>query len=269
MTELELMLMSIGNCRRIDLYVDRRLLNGHKAGLLEEMLVRRKSGEPLQYILGFSEFLGIRLRVDRRVFIPRPETELLVEAVLKEISITNGSLEILDIGTGSGNIAISLIKNIPDCRVTAIDISQDALGVASQNARLNQIEDKIELIQSDLFLNLRKSRREKAPFDIIVSNPPYIPTEEIARLPLDVRQEPNIALDGGSEGMNFYRAIIQQAPQFLKEGGLIFLEIGDGQKEAIAGIFAEKDSFRIKECIKDYCGTERVLIAELKNRWIN
>lgn len=264
MTEHELILTSVLNCRRVDLYVDSRPLTKKEEKRLSHIAQRRKGGEPLQYILGHCEFMGLRFSVYENVLIPRPETELLVEAILERHQHKNALLEILDLGTGSGNIAVSLAKYL-DCQVTTADVSKEALVVAKKNASLNFVSDKIRFIQSDLFSFFGNEPRKQSLFDIIVSNPPYIQSDAIHKLSKEVRREPRLALDGGKDGLDFYRRIALQASRFLKVGGHIFLEIGDGQKKSVEKIFENTKNFILKETIKDYRQTDRVLIMEHKN----
>lgn len=264
MTEQELMLTSLLNCRRVDLYVDSKTLTPVQQSLLSLMLKRRKNGEPLQHILGSCEFMGLKFLTDKRALIPRPETEILVEAVIeKALNLSRFPLRILDIGTGCGNIAVSLAVNISNSLITAVDISKEALDLARDNARLNQTEEKIRFIESDLFSYLSSYLALENLFDIIVSNPPYIPAGQIAHLPVEVHHDPKIALDGGADGLDFYRRIITESPRFLRKGGFIFLEIGDGQKNGIENILCANGRFKIVDCIKDYNQTERVLIAKV------
>jgi release factor glutamine methyltransferase len=187
----------------------------------------------------------------------------LVEAAIERTKVSlQRPLKILDVGTGSGNIAISLAKRIPGSQVTTIDISSDALELAAANARENGVASQISFILGDLFSPLPDLETDNH-FDVIISNPPYIPTSQINQLPLDVRNEPRLALDGGNDGLNFYRRIISQAPSFLKEDGLIFLEMGDGQKDAIKKIFRTTGCFKNIEFIEDYRQTPRIAIAEV------
>ena len=262
MTEEEIILTSLLNCRRIDLYTDKRSLTPVQEKQLSEILQKRKSGEPLQYLLGHCEFMDLKFYVDRRVLIPRPETEFLVEAVIERACLLKGKfLHILDVGTGSGNIAVSLAKNIASCRLTAVDISQDALNVAFMNAKLNNVLERIDFCKSDLFCDITNYRKTK--FDFIVSNPPYIATGEFDSLPSDVRKEPSIALNGGADGLSFYRRIIPEAGDFLNDNGFLILEIGDGQRQAVESIFGQYKEFHVVDCLKDCAQTERVMIAEL------
>ena len=259
------MMTSILDCRRVDLYVDQKPLSEEQEQLLSYMKGRRAWGFPLQYILGSCEFYGMRFKVDERVFIPRPETELLVEAVIKAAeSLNQASLKILDLGTGSGNIAVTLAKNLRYSMVTSVDVSPEALALAGDNARDNGVDGSIEFLESDLFTVLYNDLPGGARYDIIVSNPPYIPTFQMNRLTFDVQQEPRIALDGGKDGLDFYRRIIKEGPYFLKKAGMIFLEIGDGQAEDIQEMFEREGRYKNIKFISDFRQTKRIITGELK-----
>jgi len=265
MNELEQILTSLLDCRRIDLYVDKKSLTSKEKEKLSLVLKRRKEGEPLQYLLGFAEFMGLKIFVNPSVLIPRPETELLVETALEEIKLRQSQApHILDIGTGSGNIAIVLAKHIPGAKITATDISKEALVTAGKNAEFHGVEKRILFVESDILRALRNNPRHGKLFDIIISNPPYIPTGNLETLPADVKREPRLALDGGKEGLNFYRRIIKEAPAFLAPGGLLVLEIGDGQKSAVETLLEKQGKFSLKDCRKDYRNIERILIGEFK-----
>lgn len=266
MTEKELMLTSLLHCRRIDLYVDKKPLPAQKQKRLSEMISRKEMGEPVQYITGSCEFMGVDLQVDKRALIPRPETELLVELAVEKLKYRKmrESLRILDIGTGCGNIAISLAKSNSSFFVTALDISAQALELAKDNARLNNVEEKINFIKSDLFSCFEKNLNGRILFDAIISNPPYIPASEISKLPLEVRHEPKIALDGGFDGLDFYKKIIKESPMYLRKGGCLFFEIGDGQRDSVNDIFLKSGRFVNIEFFKDYRQTDRMVTARLR-----
>jgi release factor glutamine methyltransferase len=231
---------------------------------LEKMIQRRISGEPLQYILEKQEFWSIDLKVDSRVLIPRPETELLVEQSLLILSENSfgGVPSILEIGTGSGAIAIALAKEVKDIFLIATDISRDALVLARENAKSAGIQDQIKFVNGDLFGPLHPSK-ERKPFDLILSNPPYIIRHEIGSLAKEVREyEPTIALDGGEDGLEFYRRLISQAPFYLREGGWLLLEIGQNQREMVSKLIEEEGTFLKSECVPDLSGFERVVKAQ-------
>ncbi len=254
MTETEQILTAILDCRRIDLYTAQPVLSPAQEELYKTMQQRRRDGEPLQYILGRCEFMGLPFFVNEHVLIPRPETEILIETVLEKArEWGKESLSVLELGTGSGNIAVSLAKFLPEAYVTTVDCSSDALKVAVRNAHLNSVEHRIRFMENDMFGFCRENHKK---FDIIVSNPPYIRTRDLASLPVDVRQEPRLALDGGTDGLSFLRFIIETAPPRLSTGGFIALEIGDGQEQAIKHI----SDFKRMEFFKDYVGTDRVVV---------
>ncbi len=263
MTEEELMLTTILQCDRSQLYVQPLQLTDEQTDCLERMRERRLKNEPLQYILGQVHFFGLTFKVDSRALIPRPETELLVEHVLEFVLQNHGTdLRILDIGTGSGNIAISLAKSLPSARVMAIDISAEALTLARQNARLNQVAHHIDFMHCDFFEFIEICRVVEKSFDIIVANPPYIATSLLTTLPEDVRQEPVLALDGGVDGLKFYYVLIEQAQRFLKDKGILACEIGDGQKNAINSLLA-KNGFTEFYFKNDYRDTPRFFMAQV------
>lgn len=237
----------------------------HKA--YEEKLQEVIQGKPLQYITHLQEFMGLSFYVDENVLIPQPDTEILVGQALERIqSIQGRRVQILDLCTGSGAIAISIAKkmqgNAEEYQVIATDISDKALEVAQRNARQNQIQKQIQFLQSDMFSNLKE--RE---FDVIVSNPPYIETKVIQTLSKEVRKEPRIALDGGEDGLKFYRLILENARQYLKNEGYVLLEIGYDQGEKIIKLWQElKGNCQLEliteEPIKDFGNNDRVMIFQ-------
>ncbi len=234
--------------------------------VLEKLIQRRISGEPLQYLLARQEFWSIDLKVDPRVFIPRPETELLVEQgllILSEISFKR-TPSILEIGTGSGAIVIALARERKPLFLVATDISREALGLAQENAKLVGVQDQINFVNGDLFGPFCFSKENKL-FDLILSNPPYLIRPEIGSLAKEVKEhEPIIALDGGEDGLECYRHLISQAPFYLREGGWLLLEIGEGQGSRVFELIEEEGSFSKPDCILDLSGIERVVKAQKK-----
>lgn len=226
-------------------------LSKEEEGRVNEILDQRKNNIPLQYILGKTYFMGLEFKVNENVLIPQPDTEILVEQVLNN---SNGKETILDLCTGSGCIAISLKKQLINCEITASDISEKALEMAMINAKINNV--KINFKKSNLFENFVDK------FDIIVSNPPYIATDIISTLSKEVQHEPFLALDGGKDGLDFYRRIIKLSRDYLKENGKIFLEIGYDQAEEVRKIF-EKNKYKNIKIIKDYGGNDRVVKGEI------
>ena len=261
MTEAEILFADFLNCSRLSLYLNRDLpLDKYQAKFLSSVLERRISGEPLQYILKRIEFMGLEFVLTKDVLIPRPETEILVENAVRCLSVaatSHRALRILDIGTGSGCIAVSLAKLLSDPVIDAIDISGPALIVARKNAGLNKVS--INFMQSDLF---NHQDLETGGYDLIISNPPYIPTGEIRKLQPEIRFEPFIALDGGSDGLDFYRRIIKESPRYLREGGLLIMEMGLNQIYALKNIIEKSSTFGIVEITKDYNNIDRVIVLE-------
>ena len=216
------------------------------------LLERRLRFEPIQYILGTQEFYGLSLRVTPAVLIPRPETELLVEAVIARVP---ADARIVDVGTGSGAIAIALAHALPKAFVTAIDLSSEALAIARENAVTHHVEDRIRFLESDLFAALA----QEPLYEAIVSNPPYVSTSEAATLHPQVRDhEPAQALFSGPTGLEIYERLIPQAHSLLKPGGLLALEIGQGQRDAIAALLADWTSV---EFLDDLQQIPRVVLA--------
>ena len=265
MNEAELLFTQILGCDRLSLYLNQDTpLGKDKISLISSVLKRRISGEPLQYILGKAEFMGLEFKVNKEVFIPRPETEILVETAIeiaRRLSVMDDRLKILDIGTGSGCIAVSLAKFMRGVEVIATDISDKALEIAKQNARLNNVE--VNFLQSDLFSAFSF---QLSAFSLIISNLPYIPIAKIDSLQPELSYEPRIALDGGKDGLDFYRRIIRQAPAYLKEGGLLILEMGFGQRGLIEGILKNSKNFQIIEIVKDYNQIDRIIIAKKEEK---
>lgn len=214
-------------------------------------------GIPLQHITHSQEFMKMTFYVNEDVLIPRPDTEILVEEVIKIAKRINAK-KILDLCTGSGAIAVSLAKYIENSQITAVDISTKAISVAKLNAKNNNVENQITFVESDLFKELPKEK-----YDIIVSNPPYIKKEIIKSLDKEVQNEPKIALDGGYDGLDFYRKIISNADEFLKFTGYVCLEIGYDQKDDVLELFESKGKYVEATCKKDLFDNDRVVIARL------
>ncbi|MFA5411096.1 MAG: peptide chain release factor N(5)-glutamine methyltransferase [Candidatus Omnitrophota bacterium] len=258
MNESELLFCEILGCDRASLYRKHSLsLDKDKSALISSALKRRISSEPIQYILGKTEFMGLEFKLSPGVFIPRPETEILVEAAMDIVHNSQRTVQnILDLGTGSGCIAVSLAKLMKNVRVVAADISKEALEIAEQNARLNNVE--IGLFQSDLFASRELRARD---YELIISNPPYIPSAEIDDLQPEIRYEPRRALDGGKDGLDFYRRIINAAGRHLKIGGFLIMEMGFNQKSAIKNIFQNSGNFEIIKIVKDYNNIDRVIVT--------
>ena len=220
-----------------------------------ELINRRLNRIPVAYLTGAKEFMGLSFAVNEKVLIPRPETEILTELV-GEFLRSRGGGNFLDLGAGSGAIFISILKFVRNSRATAVDISEKALEVAKFNAEKFHVDDRAEFFCGNLFEPLKNQI-----FDAIVSNPPYIPTNELETLQSEVKIEPKIALDGGEDGLNFYRQIISDAPKFLVDGGVLAVEIGFNQAFDVKNLL-EREKFVEIEIFKDLAGIERVIAAK-------
>ena len=229
-----------------------------KCNEFKEMISLRKSGIPVQYIVKEQEFMGLDFYVDSNVLIPRQDTEILVEEVLNLLKEFKNPY-VLDIGSGSGAISVSLAKLHKSVEITSVDISREALEVATLNSKKNEVFDRIKFICSNLFSNIGDGYLKK--FDIIVSNPPYIPREDIKDLQIEVQKEPIIALDGGIDGLDFYKKIVKEGFKYISCGGYLALEIGYGQSFEIKNIMAENGYVDIRT-VKDLRGINRVLVGK-------
>ena len=239
--ESEMLLEYLFNCNRVDLYTKDLAVNEVAEELYGSLVGRWLGGEPVQYITGKAEFMGFDFMVTRDTLIPRPETELLVNEVISfASSLELGALSLLDLCTGSGNIAISLAKSMPQAKIAATDISGPALRIAEKNAMLHKVSERIRFYKGDLFEALMFDKNQK--FDIIVCNPPYVKEDEIPFLQKEVAAEPGIALNGGEDGLDFYRRIAKGSHYCLKQGGSIVMETGFGQTDAVKDIFSSARS---------------------------
>ncbi|MGI6641124.1 MAG: peptide chain release factor N(5)-glutamine methyltransferase [Limnochordia bacterium] len=259
--DAELLLGHVLEMSRIDLYLNLdKPLTSKEVDAYRECIGRRARREPVAYITGTKEFYSLPFFVTPAVLIPRPETELLVEKVvaLAKARLEAGAAQvrILDVGTGSGAIAIAVARQDPDIQVVAVDLSEEALEVAGRNAACNEVESQVQFVQSDLLAGV------EGEFDIICSNPPYLSKAEMDNLQPEVDFEPASALDGGFDGLGFYRRIFAEAPPHLLEGGYLVVEIGAEQGEAVAAI-AREYGFTVEGCLLDYGGRDRVVVA----RW--
>ncbi|MCM8781816.1 MAG: peptide chain release factor N(5)-glutamine methyltransferase [Candidatus Omnitrophica bacterium] len=253
--DAEVILAWLLGIARAELYVYQQEINREILQRFDMFVRRRADGEPLQYIIGKTEFMGLEFIVTKEVFIPRPETELLVEKTI-EIARTFTRPVILDIGTGCGNIAIALTKFIADCKIKSSEVSKEALCIANTNAQLNGVDKNIEFILSDLFENLPDIR-----YNIIVSNPPYVASSEIGRLAKEISFEPPIALDGGADGLDFYRRLLREARRFLSNRGFLILEVGFGQRNGVE-MLLQKYNFHNILFYPDYNNIMRIAIAQ-------
>jgi release factor glutamine methyltransferase len=260
-TNAELLLGAVLNKNKADLYLDKDLiLTSDEIKKFNQFIKERISHKPVQYIIGTVEFFGLEFKVDERVLIPRPETETLVEVIIEQLKDKENS-KIIDLGTGSGAIAVSLAKNLKEAFVYATDVSKDALDVAKENAIRNNVENQIEFVCGDLFEPL-KNKNLEGQIDCVVSNPPYVSKDEFEALPKEIKDyEPIVALQSDGEGAFFHKSIIENSVDFLKKGGLLALETAFGQADKVADLVHQNEDFNGIEIIKDLSGIDRVVKA--------
>jgi release factor glutamine methyltransferase len=260
--QAELLLAFVLEVTREGLYVDfAEPVTGETPGRLETLVRRRIDGEPLQHILGRQEFWSIPFRVGPQVLIPRPETELLVEEALKLLAGATPARpsRVLDLGSGSGAIAVALAREVPSVSVVASDLSPEAMVLARENAREMGVLDRVCFVVADLFSAFRSGRPDGC-FDFILSNPPYIPRPELERLSREVADfEPRLALDGGEDGLDLYRRLLSEAGAYVKPGGWILVEVGQGQAGTVAAMMEGMAGFGRPEILPDLAGIDRVV----------
>lgn len=253
--EAELLLADTLDLDRVGLYLNfEKPLHQHELDSYRSKVKRRAAREPVQYILGSTEFWSLPFKVVPGVLIPRADTEVLVEEAVKKIESDN---RVLDIGTGSGAIAISLAKEIEGLSVDALDLSEEALVIARENAELNGVTGQIKFHQGEM------AAFNENGFDVIVSNPPYIPASDIEGLMQEVKDhEPRMALDGGEDGLDFYRQLATMAERALNRGGWLMVEVGIDQASDVSALFVDNG---LTECTvrDDYSGIPRVVIVRL------
>ena len=261
--DAEIILAHVLNKSRSYLYAhDDIELSAEEIEDFNKLLNDRLKRIPIAHLLGKKEFRGLEFKVNNKVLIPRPETEFLVESSIEILNAKQKENFILEICAGSGAVIISILKECEKDQAIALDISEDALKIARENAEMHSVSSRLKFFQGDLFEPLNKNKINNK-FDLIAINPPYIKTDDIGFLEEEVRYEPHIALDGGIDGLSFYKRILQEASSYLQKEGFLVFEIGFGQTGEICD-FAESAGFNIVKVIKDYSGIERVLIFSLK-----
>ena len=257
--QTELLLAHQLKMPRMKLYLNfDRVLTAPETDGLRELIKRRAAREPLQHIVGSTNFCGHEIAVNRYALVPRPETELLAELGWKFL-LERQTPTALDFGTGTGCIAVAIAAKCPKAKITALDIFPEALALAKQNAETNKVSDRIDFLLGDGFAALK----EKAQFDLLVSNPPYIASAEIATLEPEVKDfDPRAALDGGADGLDFYRRLAAEAKPFLKPDGKLMVEFGDGQADDLKKIFAA-EKWIVEAVQEDYSHRARILVARI------
>jgi release factor glutamine methyltransferase len=259
--DAEILLAHARDCHRIELYTnyDQPLTDNQRA-VMRDLIKRRAAAEPVAYLVEHREFFGLDFQVTKDVLIPRPDTETLIVEAL-EVMKPHGAPRVLDIGTGSGCIAIALAVNCPNAEITAIDLSEPALAIARQNAEKHEVASRIQFLHGDLFAPLSGGE----PFDLIASNPPYIASAEIETLAADVRlHEPRSALDGGPDGLDIIRRLIAATPAHLHPGGKLLIEISPEQAESVTQLLAANGSYGDIAVLRDLSKQARVVRAVRK-----
>ena len=263
--DAEVLLADARGCQRIELYTAfDQLADDSTRDRFRQLVRRRATGEPVAYLVGRREFFSLPLVVTTDVLIPRPETELVVTAALDAIkgySISGRPVDVVDVGTGSGAIAVSIAKQAANSRLTATDVSSAALEVAKQNAQRLAVDDRVALVLADLLSTLPDTQR----FDFLVSNPPYVSETELAELPADVRDhEPHQALLGGPTGVEVIQRLVPQAADRLRSGGAAFIEISPMIERQVTELFDQEPRFAAATVVKDLSGLARVVTAQRK-----
>ena len=260
--EAEIILCELLDLDRLQLFLEGPgMIDADLVDSFDDIIKRRLTRYPLQYILGSAWFFGRKFLVNESVMVPCPETELLLDSVLRAARFCSSEpVSLLDIGTGSGVVSVSAIQENRELMVTATDISPDALGVARQNAARFDIEDQIDFIESDLFENINREAR----FDIIASNPPYIADGEYSGLPPEVKADPKNSLLAGEKGMDIIERLIAEAPGYLRRPGFLIFEIGYDQAKIIFDLVNSDKRYTDCSLLKDLAGIDRVVIAKVK-----
>lgn len=270
--DAEVLLAHILKIERLEIYLNLDWqLTEKDLSAYEKLIERRAAREPVAYIVGYKEFMGLKFFLNKEVLIPRPETEILVEKVIEKAQRMkkvksygygkDNYITIIDLCTGSGNIAISLARNIESCKIYATDISEGAIQVARRNARFHNVEGKVEFLLGDLFSPLKKFNLNLA-VDFVVSNPPYVKSRDLVLLQPEIKKEPVSALEGGNEGLDFYQRIVPEALKYLVDGGYLIMEIGDRQGKAVTDLIKKEKRFSPPLLVRDYAGLDRVVMAQ-------
>ncbi len=265
--EGQLLLSQALQMKKLDLFLKKeKEVTNRDISCFKKYIALRCRRIPASYILKNAQFYGLDLFIDKGALIPRPETELLVEEVINAVNrwplaVGRRAIKILEIGVGSGAVAVALAKNINQASIIGTDISAKALRIARKNIKMHKVEKQVKLLRGSLFAKLKEK------FDIIVSNPPYVAEKDYLKLQPEVGFEPKSALYGGKDGLNFYRKIIPQARYYLQPGGILAFEIGYGQVRKIVQLLGKEKIFSSIEVKKDYSGIERIIIAKTKPKY--
>ena len=256
--DAEILLAHVIKMERFYLYVNfDQVLKPEQLAQYRELITKRVQRVPVAYLVGSKAFMSLNFKVNRDVLIPRPDTETLVNYATEKLRKMSGELKVADIGTGSGAIGISILRFVKNSIVSAVDISEKAIEIATTNADLNKVTDRIKFYTGDLLKPLTGQK-----FKAVLSNPPYIPNKVVKTLQPEVAQyEPKLALEGGEDGLDFYRRLVKDAPDFIEEGGFLAVEIGINQAAAVKNLIESDGRLKDIESRKDLAGIERVIAA--------
>ncbi len=255
--DAEVLLAYVLNWRRLALYVHvAKELTDEQISRYENLIQRRLERVPVAYLTGHKEFMGMNFAVTPDVLIPRADTEVLAQGVIEHLQEFDGDIRLADLGTGSGAICISILKFVETVTAAAVDISPNALDIARFNAEKFNVTDRIDFYEGSWFEPLKGQK-----FDVIISNPPYIPTADFKNIQPEIETEPHLALDGGADGLDFYKKIIEAAPDFLNDAGFLAVEIGINQAEPVNDMLKAGGAFNYVQVWKDLAGIERVVAA--------
>ena len=256
--DAEILLAHVIKMERFYLYVNfDQVLKPEQLAQYRELITKRVQRVPVAYLVGSKAFMSLNFKVNRDVLIPRPDTETLVNYATEKLRKMSGELKVADIGTGSGAIGISILRFVKNSIVSAVDISKKAIEIATTNADLNKVTDRIKFYTGDLLKPLTGQK-----FKAVLSNPPYIPNKVVKTLQPEVAQyEPKLALEGGEDGLDFYRRLVKDAPDFIEEGGFLAVEIGINQAAAVKNLIESDGRLKDIESRKDLAGIERVIAA--------
>lgn len=261
--DAELLMLYVMGEPRSFIYVHKNdACDDYKAETYFQLLDRRAAGEPLQYITGSQEFMGLEFDINESVLIPRQDTETLVETALEEAGNMKAGASVLDMCCGSGAIAVSMAYNLPKARITACDLSEKALEVTEHNAEKNNVSKRVRTRHTDMFELIKKKKKVplKGKFDMIISNPPYVPSDVIPTLQREITEhEPMSALDGGADGLDFYRILAEEAWKHMTKKGALLMEIGYDQGPAVTDLLNQTGRYRDIEVRKDLAGRDRVV----------
>lgn len=255
--DAEVLMAEVLKCRRLALYVHlKREMTAEQVIEYDELTTKRCDRIPIAYLTGHKEFMGLELEISPAVLVPRPDTEILAQKTIEHLQNFDSELKLADLGTGSGAICISILKFVENVTAAAVDISAEALKVATRNAKKFNVEDRITFYEGDLFEPLKGQK-----FDVIVSNPPYIKSGEFGSIQAEVKKEPRIALDGGEDGLDYYRRIVKESAEYLTEDGFLAVEVGYNQSDEVYDLIKENGNFEYIQTWKDMANIERVVAA--------